>query len=399
MSNRLYQLGEAAAEAFLLHSGEIQYWVNDSDYVALSGKNIIVGASELLIAMNRKEAVCRHFSLVALPDAQYSHIPADKLASFIKTYAVGFSVAHHIAQTITKLHSVLSEKMNRLHETERSLRDLSITYVEIVGLLENESRSRHFPWLFSMVEKARNSSAYNFGLAFTSVSKEKKIDISAENLARYKQIYPAGSIICKEGGKGSDMFILMDGKIEVRIKSNPIDFIVKKGTIIGEMGLILGTPRTATLRALEDVHVVRIGSGDMVSIFQNDPATFFNMVSSLAFREKDNCEKINEYSDMVKRMAFGKEEESLRQVHEYSQELAGLVRELEGHCERLPGEEWLEQIRDHIRRKSSALLADAGIMTGNTYVGASPKEHVDIMEKPSGGGQAVHTSVPEIDWF
>ena len=80
-----------------------------------------------------------------------------KLASFIKTYAVGFSVAHHIAQTITKLHSVLSEKMNRLHETERSLRDISRTYVEVISLLENESQSRHFPWLFSMVEKSKNS--------------------------------------------------------------------------------------------------------------------------------------------------------------------------------------------------------------------------------------------------
>ena len=241
--------------------------------------------------------------------------------------------------------------------------------------------------------------AYNFGLAFTSVAEEKKIDISDENLAQYKQTYPTGSIICKEGEKGSDMFILMEGKIEVRIKNNPIDIIVKKGTIIGEMGLILGTPRTATLRALEDVHVVKIGSGDMDSIFQNDPGTFFNMVSSLAFRENDNCEKINEYSDMVKRVSAGKGEESIRQVHEYSQELSGIVRELEEHCERLPGEEWLAQIRDHSRRKSSILLADAGIMTGNTYIASSSEESEPVLPETNSGVRPVRdTSVPDIDW-
>ena len=399
MSNRLYKAGEPAAEAFLLHSGEIEYWVNDSDYITLSGSNIVVGASELLIAMNKKEAIRRHSSLVAVPGARYSRIPAEKLASFIKTYAVGFSVAHHIAETITKLHSVLSEKMNRLHETERSLRDISRTYVEVIGLLENESQSKHFPWLFSLVEKAKNSAAYNFGLAFTTVSEDKKIDISNENLAQYKQVYPTGSIICKEGEKGSDMFILMDGKIEVRIKNNPIDIIVKKGTIIGEMGLILGTPRTATLRALEDVHVVKIGSGDMDSIFQNDPGTFFNMVSSLAFRENDNCEKINEYTDMIKRVASGKGEESVKQVHEYAQELSGIVNELEEQCERNPGEEWLAQIRDHSRRKSSVLLADAGMMTGHTYVATAPEEHGQLSEEKKTESRPVRdTSVPDIDW-
>lgn len=399
MAERLYSIGEPAANAFLLRSGEVQYWVTDNDCVTLSGNNIIIGASELMIAMNRREAVRRHATLVPLPGAICSPIPAEKLVSFLSNYTVGFSVAHHIAETITKLHAILADKMNRLHETERMLRDISKTYVEIIGLLDNESQNRHFPWLFSIVEKAKATGSYNFGLAFINKNEEKPIDVSGENMAQYKHVYPMGSIITKEGDKGTDMFILMEGKIEVRIKNNPIDIIVKKGTVIGEMGLILGTPRTATLRALENVHVVKIGSRDMQSIFKNDPDTFFNMISSLAFRENDNCEMIREYTDMVKEVASGRGERSVSQVHEYSRELSTLVQELEEQSRTQSGEEWLEQIRDHSRRKATALLADAGVMTGNTYV-AETDEQPPAASAPQPVERPVRdTTVPKIDWF
>jgi hypothetical protein len=47
-------------------------------------------------------------------------------------------------------------------------------------------------------------------------------------------------------------------------------------------------------------------------------------------------------------------------VHEYSRELSTLVQELDEQGRMQPGEEWLDQIREHSRRKATALLADAG---------------------------------------
>lgn len=404
MGERLYTVGQPADEAFLLRSGEVEYWITESDFVIIGGSNIIVGASEILIAMNRKEAVQRHMTLVKRPDAVINRIPAEKLASFVTTYAIGFSVAHHLAETITSLHKVLTSKMNKLHETERFSRDLSKAYVEILQFLEQESKSQHFPWLFSLVEKGKATNIYNFGLAFTLKGEEKQIDVHAKKLAQYRQVYPKGSVICREGETAEDMYILMEGRIEVRIKNNPIDIITKKGTIIGEMGLILGAPRTATLRALEDVHVVKIGSRDMESIFKNDPGTFFDMLSSLAFRELDNCEMIREYSEMVNQVSAGKGENTLAQVSGFAAELAGLMSELDKVSQQNPDLDWLEQIRELANRKVHNLLSQVSLVTGESYdlggrsTPAGPAREKETPVKKS-DRPVRDNSLPKIDWF
>jgi len=399
MGEQLYSLDQPANRAFLLRSGTIEYRVTEEDSITLSGNNIIVGASEILIAMNRKEAVKRHMSLFTKPDAVISPFPAEKLASVITTYSIGFSVAHHIAQTITKLHNVLSKKMNKLHETERLSRDMSRTFVEIVQFLEQESHEQHFPWLFSLIEKGKSSNAYNFGLSFSVKSDDKKIDVSAENLIQYKQNYPRGSVICKEGEQADEMFILMSGKIEVRIKNNPIDIIARKGTIIGEMGLILGMPRTATLRALEDVSVVKISSKDMESIFKNDPETFLDMISSLAFRENDNCEKIREYEEMVKLVSKGKGEYSMTQVADYASELSRFMSEIDGISQENMNMEWLSHIKELAERKVTDLLRQVNLMTGDDYLPSANGGPAPLPQKEKKENRPIRdTTVPDIDW-
>ena len=145
MAEKLYEIGQPADKAYLLRSGEVEYWVTKDDYILFEAQNIIIGASELLIAMSRKEVISRHMTLIKKGDAVINPIKAEKLASIITTYTIGFSVARHIAETITKLHGILSNKMNKLHESERISRDVTKAYVEIMNLLEQDSLNQHFP--------------------------------------------------------------------------------------------------------------------------------------------------------------------------------------------------------------------------------------------------------------
>jgi CRP-like cAMP-binding protein len=351
----------------------------------------------LLIAMRRHEVVHRHLTLEGRGSAHLARIPAEKLASTITSYTIGFSVAHHIAETITRLHGILTTQMNKLHETERIARDLSRTYVDIIQFIEQEGSNQHLPWLFSLLEKGKQTAAYNFGLSLAPRNEEKPIDVSARELAQYRQTYPRGATICKEGEKAEEMFILMQGKIEVRINNNPIDMITRKGTIIGEMGLILGTPRTATLRALEDVTMVKIGSGDMETIFKNDPNTFLDMLCSLALREADNSEKIREYSEMVEKISSGRGELTLTQVDEYAKEFSTLAVELEKLTEANPRVGWLGQARELSHRKAAGLLVQASSLTGEVYeltASTVTGEAVPRDRRP-----VRDTSIPKIDWF
>lgn len=398
MAEYLYRLTEAANEAFLLRSGEVEYQITPQDRITVNGNNIIVGASELLIAMNRREVISRHMSLVAVPGAQYNRIPGEKLASFIQNYSIGFSVAHHIASTITKLHPLLYGKLDRLHESERLIREITVAMVEMVHYFEEESKNQQFPWLFSLIEKGKRTSSYNQGLSYVVSGEDKKIDVTAEHLQEYRENYPKGSIICREGQKAEDMFILMSGKIQVLIKGNPIDIISKQGTVIGEMGLILGQPRTATLKSLEDVHVVKIGSDDMEDIFRDDPETFFRMISSLAFRERDNCNKIREYAKLVK---AGSIQKDISVVNDYASELVQYYHDVERISEQQPSVSWLSNIRIMIEKKMSGILNRVTTLTGKPFpIGEPLEKTVHEPAVPSiSRKKPDNDEVPKIDWY
>ena len=66
-------------------------------------------------------------------------------------------------------------------------------------------------------------------------------------------------LLVKEGDPGDDMFIITDGFVEVLLEI-PRRVVVNLGTgqITGEMALVDGGPRSATLRAISDPTIVQV---------------------------------------------------------------------------------------------------------------------------------------------
>ncbi|NES70101.1 MAG: cyclic nucleotide-binding domain-containing protein, partial [Okeania sp. SIO2D1] len=69
----------------------------------------------------------------------------------------------------------------------------------------------------------------------------------------YRKIVPRGEIICREEEPGDSFYIILSGSVEVfSEKANKYITTRYAGEFIGEMSLILGITRTASLRATED---------------------------------------------------------------------------------------------------------------------------------------------------
>ncbi|GFZ90032.1 mechanosensitive ion channel domain-containing protein [Okeania sp. KiyG1] len=69
----------------------------------------------------------------------------------------------------------------------------------------------------------------------------------------YRKIVPRGEIICREEEAGDSFYIILSGSVEVfSEKANKYITTRYAGEFIGEMSLILGITRTASLRATED---------------------------------------------------------------------------------------------------------------------------------------------------
>lgn len=69
----------------------------------------------------------------------------------------------------------------------------------------------------------------------------------------------AGELLLKEGDEADFAVLVLGGTIEVFVERNGKDFILTKatpGSILGELALLCGIPRTASARAKEDATVL-----------------------------------------------------------------------------------------------------------------------------------------------
>src|ERR1700730_8888672 len=62
----------------------------------------------------------------------------------------------------------------------------------------------------------------------------------------------AGTVILHEGSTTGQLFVLIEGKLEVVKGDTVVASIVEPGAVVGEMSVLLDQPHTATVRARSD---------------------------------------------------------------------------------------------------------------------------------------------------
>ena len=80
----------------------------------------------------------------------------------------------------------------------------------------------------------------------------------------------AGGDILVEGSVGTEMFLLRNGRAQVRVNGETVEEI-GAGGIFGEMALIDQSPRGATVTAVEDCDVIPIDERLFIILVQNSP--------------------------------------------------------------------------------------------------------------------------------
>lgn len=63
--------------------------------------------------------------------------------------------------------------------------------------------------------------------------------------------FEEGDIACNQGEYGNEFFVLISGSLEVLSAGERVGVISKVGEYFGEVSVLLGTPRSATIKALE----------------------------------------------------------------------------------------------------------------------------------------------------
>ena len=112
-----------------------------------------------------------------------------------------------------------------------------------------------------------------------------------------ERVYPPNTAIVREGASGGSMFIIKSGRVDVR-KREPttgIDLTIASldsGTCFGEMALLTGNPRTATVMATQATSVFVLEKKDFESLLREHPSISMSLNKIVAERiEVMNAQK------------------------------------------------------------------------------------------------------------
>lgn len=116
-----------------------------------------------------------------------------------------------------------------------------------------------------------------------------------------KLLCPTGSVIVKQGEESDSMYVVMHGHLKVFLESpdGTLDRTLgylSEGDLFGELGLIFGDPRSATVRATEEVKIIRIDRKGFDFLMNELPGFARFLVYHLASRFKLMMENISHIS-------------------------------------------------------------------------------------------------------
>jgi len=109
----------------------------------------------------------------------------------------------------------------------------------------------------------------------------------SELYSKFGRTVEPGKVIFKEGDGSQEMFIIQSGKVKVTRLiggKEQVLAILGKGDFFGEMGMVTGVTRTATVQALERVELLSFGREGFLDLINKNPRIALHLIEKLCRR-------------------------------------------------------------------------------------------------------------------
>jgi MFS family permease len=115
---------------------------------------------------------------------------------------------------------------------------------------------------------------YELRLLRTSPVFAPVLPVALERLAaRLEPItVPADTTVVHEGDEGDRIYLVADGRLEVSSNDRTLD-VLEAGELFGEMALLRGQPRNATVTAVEDATLYGLGKDEFLAAVSGHPGS------------------------------------------------------------------------------------------------------------------------------
>lgn len=116
-------------------------------------------------------------------------------------------------------------------------------------------------------------------------------DLSKHDLNKIRRLmtpimFPAGRRFIVEGSNDVEAFIILDGEAVVERHGEEVARL-GPGDVVGEMAVLAGVPRTATVTAISDVTVEVLNRREFLSLLDREPEVMRSVLVSALKRLHD----------------------------------------------------------------------------------------------------------------
>ena len=134
----------------------------------------------------------------------------------------------------------------------------------------------------TLVDRPEVGRAVNAVDIFAGLSEEQRTALTS---AARPSLYGAGEVIVRQGQLGSSMFIVVSGEAVVTLEPSRHEVArLTPGSFFGEMSLLTGEARTATVTAVSDCEVLEITADGFRRLVLENPAVVEQVGAAVATR-------------------------------------------------------------------------------------------------------------------
>ncbi len=178
-------------------------------------------------------------------------------------------------------HLVLCSVLRHLRIAGIPIAEPAVMNLQSREILDNTSL-HHIPAILSQIE------------LFHGMGEDDLRELAGSMRARD---FTPSEILVRQGEEASDMFVIIEGAVEVLADADGLEVRVgsmQAGDYFGEMSLLTGEPRTATVRATTSGRLWRIPRTGMARVFTEDSRLMDLVSHNLAERNLNRSVRIEE---------------------------------------------------------------------------------------------------------
>jgi putative ABC transport system ATP-binding protein len=124
---------------------------------------------------------------------------------------------------------------------------------------------------------------------FREVASEELVAVA---LAAEERDFFAGDVLIRQGDLADCLYLVVRGEIQVVVRGSAQVAVLGPHSVVGELGLLSGRPRTADCIASSATLTLRVGRDDFWALLEERPQLALGVINMLTRRLEDTTARL-----------------------------------------------------------------------------------------------------------